>query len=45
LPNGLGCRRRRCAVIPAVKIFMPSGAEEPVYAPYTEHAFADVNAG
>jgi Mechanosensitive ion channel len=30
---------------PAVKIFMPSGADEPVYAPHTEHAFADVNAG
>jgi len=38
-------RARGTATIPAVKIFMPSGADEPVYAPYTEHAFADVNAG
>jgi Sodium Bile acid symporter family len=30
---------------PAVKIFMPSGADEPVYAPYLEHYPADVNAG
>lgn len=28
----------------AVKIFMPAGAEEPVYAPYTEHYPPDTNA-
>lgn len=30
---------------PAVKIFMPAGADEPVYAPYTEHYPPDVAAG
>ncbi len=30
---------------PAVKIFMPQGAEAPVYADYMEHHPADVNAG
>jgi hypothetical protein len=29
---------------PAVKIFMPQGATEPVYAPYTEHYPPDTNA-
>jgi hypothetical protein len=29
----------------AVKIFMPSGAAEPVYAPYTEHYPPDTTAG
>lgn len=29
---------------PAVKIFMPAGAEEPVYAPYTEHVPPDTGA-
>jgi len=29
---------------PAVKIFMPAGASEPVYAPYTEHYPPDANA-
>ena len=29
----------------AVKIFMPSGADKPVYAPYIEHVPPDVNAG
>lgn len=29
---------------PAVKIFMPSGADEPVYAPYTEHYPPDTQA-
>lgn len=28
----------------AVKIFMPAGAEEPVYAPYVEHVAPDVTA-
>jgi hypothetical protein len=28
----------------AVKVFMPSGAVEPVYAPYREHIPPDVNA-
>jgi hypothetical protein len=28
----------------AVKIFMPAGAEEPVYAPYTEHVPPDTGA-
>lgn len=28
----------------AVKIFMPAGAEEPVYAPYVEHIAPDVTA-
>ena len=28
----------------AVKIFMPAGADEPVYAPYTEHVPPDVTA-
>ena len=44
MPNGLGCRRRRCAVIPAVKIFMPAGAEAPVCASYTEHYPPDTQA-
>lgn len=30
---------------PAVKIFMPAGADKPVYAPYTEHVPPDPNAG
>jgi hypothetical protein len=30
---------------PAVKIFMPAGAPEPVYAPYMEYHPPDVNAG
>jgi hypothetical protein len=30
---------------PAVKIFMPAGAKEPIYAPYTEHVPPDVTAG
>jgi hypothetical protein len=29
---------------PAVKIFMPSGAESPVYAPFTEHVPPDTGA-
>jgi hypothetical protein len=29
---------------PAVKIFMPAGASEPVYAPYTQHYPPDANA-
>lgn len=29
----------------AVKIFMPAGAKEPVYAPYIEHVPPDVTAG
>lgn len=29
---------------PAVKIFMPAGAEAPVYAPYTEHVPPDTGA-
>lgn len=29
---------------PAVKIFMPANAEEPVYAPYTEHYPPDTQA-
>ena len=29
----------------AVKIFMPAGAEKPVYAPYTEHVPPDTTAG
>lgn len=29
---------------PAVKIFMPAGADEPVYAPYTEHVPPDTTA-
>lgn len=29
---------------PAVKIFMPAGADEPVYAPYTEHVPPDPSA-
>lgn len=29
----------------AVKIFMPSGAEKPVYAPYVEHVPPDTTAG
>ncbi len=29
----------------AVKVFMPAGATEPVYAPYREHVPSDVNAG
>jgi hypothetical protein len=29
---------------PAVKIFMPAGADEPVYAPYTEHYPPDTQA-
>lgn len=29
---------------PAVKIFMPAGAEKPVFAPYTEHVPPDVGA-
>jgi hypothetical protein len=28
----------------AVKIFMPAGADEPVYAPYTDHVAPDVTA-
>jgi hypothetical protein len=28
----------------AVKIFMPAGAEKPVYAPYVEHVPPDVTA-
>jgi hypothetical protein len=31
--------------IPAVKIFMPPGATEPVYAPYVEHFPPDAQAG
>jgi hypothetical protein len=44
-------RARGTATIPAVKIFMPQGSVDedgnpvPVYAPFTEYAFADVNAG
>jgi hypothetical protein len=30
--------------VPAVKIFMPPGATEPVYAPYIEHLPPDVGA-
>jgi transcriptional regulator with XRE-family HTH domain len=38
--------RRACGYShPAVKIFMPAGADAPVYAPYTEHHPPDVNAG
>lgn len=33
------------ATFPAVKIFMPAGADKPVYASYTERALPDVNAG
>ena len=29
----------------AVKIFMPAGADKPVYAPYVEHVPPDVTAG
>jgi hypothetical protein len=29
----------------AVKIFMPAGRKDPVYAPYTEHVPSDVTAG
>ena len=37
--------RRACGYShPAVKIFMPAGASEPVYAPYTEHYPPDANA-
>src|SRR5260370_3596587 len=37
--------RRACGYNqPAVKIFMPSGASEPVYAPYTKHYPPDTKA-
>src|SRR5260370_8956800 len=37
--------RRACGYNqPAVKIFMPSGASEPVYAPYTKHSQPDAKA-
>ena len=36
--------RARGAKVPAVKIFMPPGSAEPIYAPYTEHLPPDTNA-
>ncbi len=37
--------RRACGYShPAVKIFMPSGASEPIYAPYTKHYPPDTKA-
>ncbi len=43
--DSMYARARGTATVPAVKIFMPAGATEPVYAPYLERALPDVNAG
>src|SRR4051812_47469279 len=43
-PSQPGRREIGADFVPAVKIFMPPGATEPVYAPYVEHLPPDVGA-